>query len=327
VLVITWNSEPVIASCLASCREYPVIVIDNASADGTVSVARSFAGVRVIANECNRGFAAGVNQGVRECETEFVLLLNPDVTLGGGLEALERDCGNEGVGLAAGQLTDEEDQPQRGFAIRAFPRPIALIFEALGVNRIFPKNPVNRRYRELRRNLNEGGEVDQPAGAFLMFRRELWERLNGFDEAFYPVWFEDVDFCQRARDAGYKAIFNPAVRARHRGGHSVKALPGECRELYWYVSLLRYAAKHYRPLSFRAVSAAVAPGALLRAIISLIGGRGAAVAAAYCKVARFAGGCLVSGRLSGLPAALCNQVAAVSKSTGSGQVTPSARNI
>jgi hypothetical protein len=327
VVVITWNSEPVIASCLESCRKYPVILIDNASADGTLWVARGFQNVRVTANECNRGFSAAVNQGIEQCATEFVLLLNPDVTLLSGVEPLAEACAREGVGAAAGQLVDSSGQPQRGFGIRGFPRPITLIFEVLGINRVFPWNPVNRQYRELRRNVDERGEVDQPAGAFLMLRREVWSSLKGFDETFFPVWFEDVDFCRRAHDAGYKAIYDPAVKGRHQGGHSIGSLPGEYRELYWYVSLLRYAVKHYRPAAFRAVSAAVAPGALLRAIISLFAGRGAAVAAAYCKVAWFAGGCLVSGRLPGLPAPLCSQVATVSKLTGSGQVTPSARNI
>jgi len=326
-VIVTWNSEPVIASCLESCRKYPVILVDNASADGTLSVARRFPHVRVTANECNRGFAAAVNQGVEQCETEFVLVLNPDVTLLGGIEPLAEACAREGVGLASGQLVDGSGRPQRGFGIRRFPQPITLIFEVLGINRVFPWNPVNRQYRELQRNLEERGEVDQPAGAFLMFRRDVWSRLRRFDESFFPVWFEDVDFCRRLRDAGYKAIYDPAVKGRHQGGHSIGSLPGEYRELYWYVSLLRYAVKHFRPAAFRAVSAAAAPGALLRAIISLFAGRGAAVAAAYCKVAWFAGGCLVSGQLPGLPAPLCSQAAAVSKLTGSGQVTPSARNI
>ena len=327
VVVVTWNSAPVIASCLESCSEYPVILVDNASADGTLSVARAFANVHIVANESNRGFAAAVNQGVAKCETEFVLLLNPDVTLLNAVEPLAEALQREDTGAAAGQLVDGGGQPQRGFGIRRFPRPLTLIFEVLGINRVFPWNPVNRQYRELRRNLDQRGEVDQPAGAFLMFSREMWSRLNGFDEGFYPVWFEDVDFCKRAREAGYRIIYNPAVKARHRGGHSIGSLPGECRELYWYVSLLRYAVKRYRPAAFRAVSAAVMPGALLRAIISLFAGRGAAVAAAYCKVAWFAGGCLASGGLPGLPTPLCRQVAAVSKLTGSGQVTPSARNI
>jgi GT2 family glycosyltransferase len=327
VVTVTFNSEQVIASCLESCRDYPVIMIDNASTDGTVAAARRFSHARVIANVANRGFAAAVNQAVRDCDTDFVLLLNPDVTLLTDASPLLASCSAEGAGAAAGQLLGEDGRPQTSFGIRAFPTALTLIFEVLGLNRVFPWNPVNRRYRDSLRNPDAAAEVDQPAGAFLLFRKQVWERLGGFDEAFYPVWFEDVDFCKRVREAGYRIVYNPAVKARHRGGHSVRALPGEYRELCWYVSLLRYASKHFGALGFRLVSASVVPGAIPRAIASLVAGGGAAMAAAYCRVMRFAGGCLVSGRLPDLPGPLRRQIAAVSSLTGSGQVTPSARNI
>ena len=327
VVVVTYNSERVIGSCLESCRGYPVIVVDNASVDGTLSEVRRFPHTKVIANAVNRGFAAAVNQGVRDCETDFVLLLNPDVTLLTDIAALSAQFDNERVGAATGQLVGEDGRPQEGFGIRGFPTPITLIFEVLGLNRIFPWNPVNRRYRKIVGNLDGAGEVDQPAGAFLLFRKGLWKTLGGFDESFYPVWFEDVDFCKRAKEAGYRLVYEPSVRARHRGGHSVRALPGECRELYWYVSLLRYASKHFRPLGFRLVSAAVVAGAVPRALIGTVAGGGAALAATYCRVMRFAGGCLVSGQFPELPGPLRRQIAAVSSLTEARPVTPNARNI
>jgi GT2 family glycosyltransferase len=327
VVAVTFNSEQVIGSCLDSCREYPVIMVDNASTDGTVAAARRFPRARVIANEVNRGFAAAVNQAVGECATDFVLLLNPDVTLLTDISSLVASCNTEGTGASAGQLLGEDGRPQKGFGIRGFPTAATLVFEVLGLNRVFPWNRVNRRYRELLRNPDAAGEVDQPAGAFLLLRKQVWERLGGFDEAFYPVWFEDVDFCKRVRKAGYRIVYNPAAKAWHRGGHSVRALPGECRELYWYVSLLRYASKHFGALGFRLVSAAVVPGAILRAIASLVAGGGTAMAATYARVMRFAGGCLVSGRLPDLPGPLRRQMAAVSSLAGSGEVTPGARNI
>ena len=327
IVVVTFNSEQVVASCLESCREYPTVVVDNASTDGTVAVARRFPHARVIANETNRGFAAAVNQAVCKCDTDLVLLLNPDVTLLTDLGPLVDSCDTEAVGAGAGQLVGEDGRPQKGFGVRSFPGPAALFLEVLGLNRIFPWNPVNRQFRQLLRNLEAAGEVDQPAGAFLLIRKAVWERVGRFDEAFYPVWFEDVDFCKRAKEAGYKLVYEPSVQARHTGGHSVRALPGECRELYWYVSLLRYASKHFRSLELRLVSAAVVAGVIPRAIASLVAGGGTAVGATYLRVMRFAGGCLVSGRFLDVPGPLRRQIAAVTNVTGSGQVTPSARNI
>ena len=80
--------------------------------------------------------------------------------------------------------------------------------------------------------------VEQPAGAFFMFRRSGWEQLGGFDENFWPVWFEDVDFCARLRSAGFVLRYQPEARATHAGGHSVGRIPLGLRERYWYGSLL-----------------------------------------------------------------------------------------
>ena len=86
-----------------------------------------------------------------------------------------------------------------------------------------------------------------------MTRRDVWQDLGGLDDEFHPVWFEDVDFCRRAVDAGYLIQYVPQVRAEHSGGHSVGNLPSARKELYWYDSLLTYGAKHFRPWSYRGI--------------------------------------------------------------------------
>jgi GT2 family glycosyltransferase len=131
--------------------------------------------------------------------------------------------------------------------------------------------------------------VEQPAAAFLMFPRQVWERLGGFDERFRPVWFEDVDFCARLKQAGLQVRYNPAARAGHSGAHSVGDLPLEIRERYWYGSLLEYAAKHYRPLAFRSLCGAVVVGAAIRAVCRMPR-EGVKAAAAYGGVCRLAWG-------------------------------------
>jgi hypothetical protein len=112
-------------------------------------------------------------------------------------------------------------------------------------------------------------QVDQPAGAFFMFSRTAWRALGGFDERFWPIWFEDVDFCARLKLAGYCNWYQPKGVARHLGGHSIKRLPLENRELYWYGSLLEYAAKHYTSAAFRAACGAVVVGAAFRVVAAL----------------------------------------------------------
>jgi GT2 family glycosyltransferase len=263
------------------------VVVDNASSDDTVERVRARTGVRLIANRDNRGFAAAANQGVREVgEAEFLLLLNPDACLATPLNDLIEASRRHG--LAAGKLVGADGRAQRGFTLRRFPTPAALVFELLGLNRMWPRNPVNRRYRYLDRDLNQPGPVEQPAGAFLMVRRDVWERLGGLDEQFYPVWFEDVDFCRRAADARYRIEYVPSVTARHAGGHSIGQVPRQHRAMYWCDSLLRYAVKHFRPMAYRGVCAAVIVGAVPRMVVGMIQERSLAPVAMYFKILKLA---------------------------------------
>lgn len=242
-------------SCLDALAELaPQIgatVVDNASTDRTVELVRQRPGVKLVANRDNRGFAGAANQAFAVTSGDPILLLNPDVQLRTPLAPLVQACREHG--LAAGQLTGPDGRVQAGFSIRRFPTPLTVAFELLGINRLWPGNPVNRRYRYLDRDLNLGGPVEQPAGAFLMTRRDAWDRLGGFDQDFHPVWFEDVDFCLRAAEAGYQIQYVPQVQAEHRGGHSVRKLPAARKEVYWYDSLLRYGAKHFRPWPYRGI--------------------------------------------------------------------------
>jgi GT2 family glycosyltransferase len=128
-----------------------------------------------------------------------------------------------------------------------------------------------------------------------MVRRAVWQELEGFDESFFPLWFEDVDFCRRALDRGYRFFFVPEATSRHRGGGSISRLSVEKRRVYWYRSLLRYSAKHFRPLAFRAVSLAVVVGSVLRCLGESVIHRSLGPLAAYWKVVRHAGRCLVFG--------------------------------
>jgi N-acetylglucosaminyl-diphospho-decaprenol L-rhamnosyltransferase len=270
-VIVTYNSEDVILSCLDALAEMApgvaVTVVDNASTDGTAEFVRRRLGVRLITNRENRGFAGAANQGFAAAIGDPILLLNPDVRLRTSLTPLIEACREHG--LAAGQLTGPDGGAQAGFTIRRFPTPASLAFELLGINRLWPGNAVNRRYRYLDRDLNREGPVEQPAGAFLMARRDVWKHLGGFDEGFHPVWFEDVDFCRRAAEAGYRIEYVPQVRAEHLGGHSVRKLTAASREVYWYDSLLRYGAKHFRPWPFRGVCLVAALSAVPRTVAGI----------------------------------------------------------
>ena len=300
IVIVTYNSARQIGACLDAARrtQAEIIVVDNASSDGTADEAAR-RGIRVIANRENRGFAAAVNQGVRALATTYVLLLNPDAVLETGIEALRACCERTGAAGAGGLLVDEGGVPQIGFMVRRFPTPWALAFEALLLNRVWPRNPVNRSYRCLDLDVSREQEVEQPAGAFLMIRRDVWERLGGFDEGFHPLWFEDVDFARRARAAEFRMFFAPRAVAKHTGGHSISKMALEIRVRSWYGSLLRYSASHFRPWATRMVCLAVIAGSIVRMVVGSAAKRSLKPIVGYSRVIGQAGCILASRKLGG----------------------------
>jgi N-acetylglucosaminyl-diphospho-decaprenol L-rhamnosyltransferase len=296
IVIVTYNSAAEIGACLdaAITTGAEIVVVDNASSDSTVEEVQR-RGVRVIANSDNRGFAAATNQGFVVLQRPYVLLLNPDAVLKTDLQPLIRACDIPGAAGAGGKLIDSEGRPQIGFMARSLPTATTLVLESLLLNRICPNNSVNREYRGLGLDYSKRLGVEQPAGAFLMIRRAVWEELGGFDEGFYPLWFEEVDFCRRAADRGYRMYYEPEAVAKHTGGHSLGALALGARRFYWYRSLLKYSAKHFGSRGFRAVCLAVAAGSVLRGIAESVLTRRFSPIAVYGKVVRLAAQSFVFG--------------------------------
>jgi GT2 family glycosyltransferase len=298
-VIVTYQSEAEIGACLDSVSRYGIhaVVVDNASTDGTLAAVRATR-AQLIANPENRGFAAAVNQGCSVCGTPLVLLLNPDTVLASDPELLAAEFGCVAVGAASGPLLNSDGSPQVGFMVRRLPTAMTLAFEVLGLNRILPSNRVNRRWRCMDLDLSKPCDVEQPAGAYLMIRHAVWRELGGFDEAFYPLWFEDVDFCYRLRAKHYHVRFVPSAVAKHTGAHSIRKIPVEFRLFYWYGSLLRYAAKHFHPFARQVLCLAVVSGALARLVPEFVNHPGTKLLKIYGRIARLAGQHLIGSRQS-----------------------------
>lgn len=290
IIIVTYNSAAEIGPCLdaASKTDADIVVVDNASQDATLDEVRR-RNVRLIANPENRGFAAAVNQGFAVLSSPYILLLNPDTVLLNALEPLRAACDLPDSAGAGGCLVGADGRPQIGFMARQLPTPAVFVLESILLNRIWPHNPVNRRYRLLGRDYSTRFPVEQPAGAFLMVRRSVWEELGGFDEGFHPLWFEDVDFCCRVKQRGWILYFVPQGIARHIGGHSIPFLGVEMRRIYWYRSLLRYSSKHFGRPAHGVVCAAVMFGSILRGIGESVLGGNLKPLAGYGRVIRLAG--------------------------------------
>ena len=250
ICIVSWRTRDLLRACLRSVVERPeaaeVVVVDNASGDGTVEMVRSeFPTVRLLANDQNLGFAAGNNQAIAATSAPFVLLLNPDTEVqDGALNALLESFSDERVGAVAAQLVFPDGSIQR--SCRSFPEPVAILFDALRLSQLFPVSETFGRYRMTFWDHDSRREVDQPMASALAFRRAALDEVGLFDEGF-SLFFNDVDLCYRLRQAGWRIIFEPAAKVAHHGASSTwQVRPGAILESHR--SLIRFYRKHYRGL-------------------------------------------------------------------------------
>src|ERR1019366_594200 len=272
VIVVTYNSGAQVEQCLRALASEAceIIVVDNASQDDTVARVNALAEqipLQLLTISRNIGFAGGVNQGVRAASGELLLMLNPDAVAEPGAIAALRECmATSRASAAGGALLESDGQPAKGFAFRRIPTLTALLFEVLLVNQSWPGNPVNRRYRCLAADYSQQQRVEQPAGACLAVTRKAWDSVHGMDAEFYPVWFEDVDFCKRLLEEGGKILYCPSARFHHSGAHSVGQLEFRNKQMFWYQNMVRYAEKHFPAVQVWILRIAIFKGMVLRMV-------------------------------------------------------------
>lgn len=276
VIVVSHNSRCCVEACLqalASYEHWKIILVDNSSTDDTVEKARrALWNVHLLLNTQNVGFAGAVNQGVRAAEGDIFVILNPDaVSTPGALDKIAQVLEGEDVGAAGALLVEKDGAVEKGFTVRRFPTLGNMLAEVLLINRVWPANRWNRRYRCLDLDYAVLQAVEQPAGSCLAVKRKAWEETGGFDESFFPVWFEDVDFCYRLRSAGYKILYCPDAVFIHSGAHSVSKLDFRDKQSFWYRNLLRYFDKHHPRWQLVALRVGIVAGLLLRALLSSVG--------------------------------------------------------
>jgi GT2 family glycosyltransferase len=304
-VIVNWNTKDLLVRCVEAVSRAAgdVVVVDNASTDGSAeAISAWFPSVSLVRLPENRGFAAGANAGLRHARTDLVLLLNPDcLATAGAVERLARVlAGAPDCAAVGGRLVDESGRPQDGFNVRRFPTLATWAADLLLLDKIWPGNPVTRRYeaRDLDLDGPQPVEVDQPAAACLLLRRDVVVGLGGFDEAFAPAWFDDVDLCRRVKEAGWRILLAPDARFVHRGGEAMRALGLARFSEIWYRNLRRYARKHHGRPTALAVAGLVVLGMLLRMAVSAVrldGVRLRAYARVLWQTLRPTGGSLAAG--------------------------------
>ncbi len=278
LVFVAWNARAHLVRALqaAVAIGWPVVVVDNASTDGTSTDVRvRVPEVHLVTADRNLGFAGGVNAGVRETSTPWALVLNPDIVL--TREAVERMLAageaSPDIGAVGAQLIAPDGQPQPSYSLRRFPTLGVWTADLLLLDHLWPGNPASARY--LATDLDRDGDhdVEQPAAACLLVRRIAFDAIGGFDTRFHPAWFEDVDFCQRLRTAGWRIRYAGGARVVHEGGVAMRALGLGSFSTIWYRNLLRYVARHGSPAARLLIRPLVVVGMLLRIAFSLVRGR------------------------------------------------------
>lgn len=253
VLIVNWNTRELLRACLHSLQthmvglQHEIIVVDNASPDGSAAlVATQFPHVKLLALDANAGFAAGNNLAYGLSSGDKIWLLNPDTEVLPGAPAhlIQFLDQHPRVGAVASALQDARDgSTQR--SCRTFPSPAALWTEASGLAAAFSRSKRFGFYKMGWWNYREARAVAQPMASSLMVRRNTVEAVGGlFDEQF-PIFFNDVDLCQRIWDAGQEIWFTPEARVLHWGGAATGQRKVAMIEES-HRSLRAYYKKHYR---------------------------------------------------------------------------------
>jgi N-acetylglucosaminyl-diphospho-decaprenol L-rhamnosyltransferase len=230
-----------------------VVVVDNASADGSAALVRErFPAVTLLANPRNLGFGAACNQGLRHSRGRYVLFLNPDAEVqGDSLAGLVRFLDARPRAAAAGGRLRYADGSFQHSAFR-FPSLPQVFLDAFPLNWRLQESRLNGRYP--REWDSTAFQIDFPLGAFFAVRRTAAEEVGCFDEGYF-MYVEEVDWCYRLRQAGWEVWHCPDALAIHHSGRSTAQRPAAMRaELQR--SRRRFYRKHY-PVAFRVAARAI----------------------------------------------------------------------
>jgi GT2 family glycosyltransferase len=220
-IVVTYNGMPWIERCLESIRDYETIVVDHGSTDGTLDLVRErFSEAKLIEQE-NRGFGVGYNRGMRASEADYYLLLNSDAwVLGDAVERLVRFAdANPRAAVVGPRLRNPDGTLQR--SVRGFPTLWRLSTEYLFLRKLAPRSRALNAFYAGDFQHDRVLDADFLMAACLLVRRKATAEVGLFNERYF-MFSEEVDWCYRFRQAGWRVVFFPEAEAVHVGGASWK---------------------------------------------------------------------------------------------------------
>jgi GT2 family glycosyltransferase len=249
IIIVNYNGREHLENCLSSLAQHPpatpheIVVVDNASTDGSMEAVHRSPGVRLVALDENVGFSRGNNAGIRASGGELVLLLNNDTLVRpGALDTLvARLDAHPKAAVAGPRLVDANGDPELSFGPMISPlgelrQKLLMSLHARGVG------PVSRW---VERATRQERYADWVTGACLLVRRRVAEQVGLLDERFF-LYTEDVDFCASIRAAGWKILFTPAAEIVHLRGRARLAAPKAINKAYRRSHIAFYEKHHPR---------------------------------------------------------------------------------
>ena len=225
-----------------------VYVVENGSGDDMSELKERFPQVSLIESEENLGFAGGCNLAIEKTKGDYLILINPDIIFVDDALYQMRDRMSEhsDVGIGGASLKNFDGTQQD--CVWSFPTPKDQLLLLLKINHILPNLSVFRRWLKRGFDYSESQDVDQVMGAFFCIRKELLQEIGSLDQGFF-IWYEEVDYCRRAVQAGWRVRYFSDVVAKHKKGSSFDRVPTISKQAVLRKSIRRYIRKHHGALN------------------------------------------------------------------------------
>lgn len=273
IIVVNFNAEKLLKECLESLyREtqdtsFDVWVVDNNSRDDSVRMVREdFPEVNRIENDDNLGFSKANNQAITGSASDYILLLNPDTVVRD--RAIDRMVAfmdaHPDVGISGCRVLNKDGSLQPACR-RSVPTPKVAFYHLSGLSKLFPNSMIMAKYNLTYLDPDQSHEVDAVSGAFLLIRRAVVDQIGLLDEVFF-IYGEDVDWCVRAKNAGWKVMYHPEAEILHyKGGCSANSR----RTTYeFYRAMYLFHRKHFAKDHSPVTNLLICTGIVIRAMFS-----------------------------------------------------------
>ncbi|MCE9643609.1 MAG: glycosyltransferase [Candidatus Andersenbacteria bacterium] len=263
IVIVNWNTGGLLAQCIASISKLPeldmirhVVIVDNNSIDGSLDKAQNtdLQTATFLSQQQNLGFSKATNLGIQYVhehggQDDHILLLNPDTevrpdAIKNMVAVLSR---NSKAGIVGAKLSNADGTVQK--SVRRFPTLSILATLFLKMQRIIPNAPFWKKYMMVDFDYSQEQSVNQVMGAGFLIRNEVIKQIGVLDEQFW-IWFEEVDYCRRAKNNGWETIYTPHAEIMHYGGVSFNQLYGAKKTAPFLHSALVYARKHLGAFSY-----------------------------------------------------------------------------